>query len=112
MMQQGIMAQHQQMMGQPQHPGMVPGQMMPGGMQPGQQIQPHPTHPHPGLQQGQVTQPLPPPGPEQPKLDNISRAKALVPTLKELVSVSIYWKSLWQSIFRSFRNCQHFLTFF
>lgn len=84
MMQPGMMGQHPQMMGQTQT-GVPGGQLMPGS-----QMQPHPNHPisHPGIQQNQA-QPPPNPGPEQPKLDNISRAKALVPTLKELVSVNL-----------------------
>jgi len=86
MMMSGMMAQqHPQMMGQGPPPGIGPGQLIPGGMQPGAQMQQHPTHPipHPALQAQQAP---PTPGAEQPKLDNISRAKALVPTLKELVS--------------------------
>ena len=69
--QQAMMHQQAQMAGGPP-PGMNPGQPMPGGP------------PHPGPGQG-------PPGPgqpmEQPRFDNISKAKALVPQLKESLMV-------------------------
>jgi hypothetical protein len=76
----GQTMQHPQMMGQPQmmgHGGMggPGGPSMQGHHMPGPPPPVHPGNPNPG-------------GQELPKIDNISKAKALMPTLKESVAVS------------------------
>ena len=104
MMSQSIQShqQHAQMMGQTQHPQILMGQGQPqqmmshGGLmgQPGvsSPMQGHAAHhilpgPQPPMHQGTGGPTPAPGGQELPKLDNISKAKSLMPTIKESVAV-------------------------